>query len=54
MNILVCLKQILDPEMPARDLRIDREKREAERGAGNLVTNIFCENALRNGIMLSR
>jgi electron transfer flavoprotein beta subunit len=46
MNILVCLKQILDPEVPARDFRIDRAKREAERGAGNLVTNIFCENAL--------
>jgi len=46
MNILVCLKQILDPEVPARDFRIDCAKREAERGAGNLVTNIFCENAL--------
>ncbi len=50
MNILVCLKQILDPEVPARDFRIDREKREAERGAGNLVTNIFCENALETAL----
>ena len=50
MNILVCLKQIPDPEIPARDFRIDQEKREAERGAANLVTNIFCENALETAL----
>ena len=50
MNILVCLKQILDPEIPARDFRIDTAKREAERGAANLVTNIFCENALETAL----
>ncbi|HXP48138.1 MAG TPA: electron transfer flavoprotein subunit beta/FixA family protein [Terriglobales bacterium] len=50
MNILVCLKQILDPEVPARDFRIDPAKREAERGAANLVTNIFCENALETAL----
>lgn len=50
MNIIVCLKQILDPEIPARDFRIDAEKREAERGASNLVTNIFCENALETAL----
>ncbi|HXM36805.1 MAG TPA: electron transfer flavoprotein subunit beta/FixA family protein [Pyrinomonadaceae bacterium] len=50
MNILVCLKQILDPEVPARDFRIDPVKREAERGAANLVTNIFCENALETAL----
>src|ERR1051325_1155319 len=52
MNILVCLKQILDPEIPARDFRIDSVKREAERGAANLVTNIFCENALETALQL--
>src|ERR1700737_4994639 len=50
MNILVCLKQILDPEIPARDFRIDPVKREAERGVANLVTNIFCENALETAL----
>lgn len=50
MNILVCLKQILDPEIPARDFRIDAGRREAERGAANLVTNIFCENALETAL----
>jgi len=50
MNILVCLKQILDPEIPARDFRVDTAKREADRGNANLVTNIFCENALETAL----
>jgi len=52
MNILVCLKQILDPEIPARDFRVDPARREAERGSANLVTNIFCENALETALHL--
>src|SRR5215216_3646048 len=52
MRILVCLKQIIDPEIPARDFRIDPVKREAERGSANLVTNIFCENALEMALQL--
>ncbi len=50
MNIIVCIKQILDPEIPARDFRVDSVKREAERGGANLVTNIFCENALETAL----
>jgi electron transfer flavoprotein beta subunit len=52
MNILVCLKQILDPEIPARDFRVDPVRREAEQGSANLVTNIFCENALETALQL--
>jgi len=52
VNILVCLKQILDPEIPTRDFRVDPEKREAVRGSANLVTNIFCENALETALQL--
>ncbi len=52
MNIVVCLKQILDPEVPARDFRVDSEKREAEQGSANLVTNIFCENALETALQI--
>src|SRR5262252_521524 len=52
MNILVCLKQILDPEIPARDFRVDSARREAEQGSANLVTNIFCENALETALQL--
>ena len=50
MNILVCMKQILDPEVPARDFRIDAARKEAERGSANLVTNIFCDNALETAL----
>jgi electron transfer flavoprotein beta subunit len=52
MNIVVCIKQILDPEIPARDFRVDAAKLEAERGSANLVTNIFCENALETALQL--
>lgn len=50
MNIIVCLKQILDPEIPVRDFRVDNDRKEAVRGAANLVTNIFCENALETAL----
>jgi electron transfer flavoprotein beta subunit len=50
MNIIVCIKQILDPEIPARDFRVDGAKREAERGGANLVMNIFCENAVETAL----
>lgn len=52
MNIIVCLKQILDPEVPARDFRVDSDKKEAVRGGAALVTNIFCENALETALQL--
>ena len=52
MNILVCLKQILDPEIPGRDFHVDAVKLEAERGSAGLVTNIFCENALETALQL--
>jgi electron transfer flavoprotein beta subunit len=51
-HIIVCLKQILDPEIPSRDFRVDPQKREAVRGSANLVTNIFCENALETALQL--
>lgn len=50
MNIVVCVKQILDPEVPARDFKVDAATRTAERGSANLVTNIFCENALETAL----
>jgi electron transfer flavoprotein beta subunit len=52
MKIVVCLKQVLDPDLPARDFKIDPATREAQRGNANLVTNIFCENALETALQL--
>jgi electron transfer flavoprotein beta subunit len=48
----VCIKQVLDPDLPARDFKIDPEAKEAKRGSANLVTNIFCENALESALQL--
>ena len=50
MNLIVCLKQILDPEIPVRDFKVDPVAKEAVRGSANLVTNIFCENALETAL----
>jgi electron transfer flavoprotein beta subunit len=50
MDVLICMKQILDPEIPARDFRLDAARREADRGGADLVTNIFCENALETAL----
>ncbi len=51
MRVLVCLKQILDPDVPARDFQIDPVAKAARRGGANLVTNIFCENALETALL---
>src|ERR1041385_7345385 len=50
MNILFCLKQILDPEIPPRDFRVDAKRLEAERGSAGMVMNIFCANALESAL----
>ena len=50
MRVLVCLKQILDPDVPARDFEIDPAAKAAKRGGANLVTNIFCENAIETAL----
>jgi electron transfer flavoprotein beta subunit len=52
MNILVCLKQILDPEVPVRDFFIDDSGLQADPACANQVTNIFCENALETALQL--
>jgi electron transfer flavoprotein beta subunit len=52
MKTLVCLKQILDPEISPRDFQVDSERLEAVVGSANLVTNIFCENALETALQL--
>ena len=53
MNILVCIKQILDPGSASTRLQDQQPKtKEAERGGANLVTNIFCENALETALQL--
>jgi len=52
MKILVCLKQILDPEVPPRDFQLDRDNLRASQGSASLVTNIFCENAIETALQI--
>jgi electron transfer flavoprotein beta subunit len=52
MKTLVCLKQILDPEISPRDFQVDSDRLEAASGSASLVTNIFCENALETALQL--
>ncbi|MCI0662890.1 MAG: electron transfer flavoprotein subunit beta/FixA family protein [Acidobacteria bacterium] len=52
MKIIVCLKQIIDPEIPTSEFRIDSEKLQVVRGNAALVTNIFCDNALETALQL--
>lgn len=46
MNIIVCLKQILDPEMAPKDFKIDTANRQPIQGNANMVMDSFSENAL--------
>lgn len=52
MHLVVCLKQILDPELPPGEFRIDSRKKEALRGSANLVISVFDENALEVALQL--
>lgn len=52
MRILTCLKQILDPDLPAGDFELDADGRCARRGTAKLVANIFCENAIETALKL--
>ncbi len=52
MHVVVCLKPIIDPEIPLADFRIDRESKRIIQGNANLVTNIFDENALETALQM--
>ena len=52
MRTLVCMKTILDPDVPARDFAVDAARREAVRGGAALVPNVFCENTLEAALRL--
>jgi electron transfer flavoprotein beta subunit len=46
MHLTVCLKQILDPEIPPSEFRLDSSRRQAALAGAQLVTSIFDQNAL--------
>jgi electron transfer flavoprotein beta subunit len=46
MHLVVCLKQILDPEIPSSDFKLDTQARGPAEGIASFVPSIFDENAL--------
>ncbi len=52
MHTVVCIRQVLDPEIPPSEFRLDPAGREAAPGSAPLVISIFDENALEVALQL--
>lgn len=52
MNIVVCIKQILDPEIHPRDFQVDPVSKKAVQGAAPLVVNPYDENAIEVAVQV--
>ena len=52
MDTIVCLKQVVDPELPAWDFAIDPATRRQVRGGKPLVISTYDENALELALQL--
>lgn len=52
MRIIVCIKQILDPEVPPRNFQVDRAAKKVIPGDAALVINPFDANALEVALQL--
>jgi electron transfer flavoprotein beta subunit len=52
MNIVVCIKQIIDPEIPAEQFRLDPTTRRQIRGGLSLVISAYDQNALEVALQL--
>ena len=52
MNIIVCIKQIIDPEIPASQFKIDPATKRQIQGSHSLVISAYDQNALEVAIQL--
>lgn len=52
MDIIVCLKQVVDPELPVRDFAIDPATRRQVREGRPLVLSTYDENALEVALQI--
>jgi electron transfer flavoprotein beta subunit len=52
MEIVVCIKQIIDPEIPAEQFRLDPATRRQVRGGLSLVISAYDQNALEVALQL--
>jgi electron transfer flavoprotein beta subunit len=51
-NIVVCIKQIIDPEMPATQFKLDKAAKRQLRDGANLVISAYDQNALEVALQL--
>ncbi len=51
-NIVVCLKQIIDPEIPASQFKLDKASKRQLREGANLVISPYDQNALEVALQL--
>lgn len=52
MNIIVCIKQIIDPEIPAEQFKLDSHTKRQIRGGLSLVVSAYDQNALEVALQL--
>lgn len=52
MNIVVCIKQIIDPEIPSEQFRLDPSSKRQVRGGLSLVISAYDQNALEVALQL--
>ncbi len=52
MNIIVCIKQIIDPEIPAEQFKLDPNSNRQIRGGLSLVISAYDQNALEVALQL--
>jgi len=52
MNIVVCIKQIIDPEIPAEQFKLDPGTKRQVRGGLSLVISAYDQNALEVALQL--
>src|SRR5574337_831670 len=52
MNIIVCIKQVIDPEIPAEQFKLDPNTKRQIRGGLSLVVGAYDQNALEVALQL--
>lgn len=52
MHVVICVKQVLDPEIPPTDFMIDSSKKKAAQGLAGLVISTFDECAVETALLL--
>jgi len=52
MDVVVCIKQIIDPEIPTEQFKLDPESKRQVRGGLSLVISAYDQNALEMALQL--